>query len=251
MSETDDTLRLPPRSLLIFVDETGSEDLSDPQNPTFGRGGCGALLSEYQDSIIKPWRRLKRRRLGGAAKPFHAADFERTRPTLHQISGINTFLARPFWRFATMCDARTELPDGIDAHKAVSLVTRNFFARLVARCDVDVVALIFEGSDRGDSLVRRDYDLASMDLKNRSGSRVEVEGYFMTKDRMEPGLEVADLVAHTAGRQRRHEIAGRQGHTKDFKQMYWHSPIPPEFMAISAVEIAQGIEDGKAVPNRT
>ncbi len=42
----------------------------------------------------------------------------------------------------------------------------------------------------------------------------------MPKGSMEPGLEVADLIVHTAGRQRRHEIAGKPGHTKDFQQTY-------------------------------
>jgi hypothetical protein len=98
--------------------------------------------------LKKPWRRLKRERLGGNAKPFHAAEFERTRPTMRQIAGINNFLSRPFWRFADMCDARTELPPDVDAHKVISLVTVAYFARLVAKHDVDVVALIFEGSQR-------------------------------------------------------------------------------------------------------
>lgn len=207
---TDEEVKLPPRSLLIFVDETGNEDLSDPKNPTFGRGGCGCLYPVYRDLIKKPWRRLKRERLGGANKPFHAADFEQTRPTIRQISGINSFVARPFWRFAVMLDARTALPDGVDAHRAISLVTRAYVARAVAKADVDVVALIFEGSDRGETLVRRDFDLATMGLRNVSGRPVEVDGVFMRKELMEPGLEVADLIAHTAGRQRRHELRGQE-----------------------------------------
>jgi hypothetical protein len=246
----DDELRLPLRSLLVFVDETGDEDFSDPNNPTFGRGGCGALLGEYKLRIKKPWRRLKRDRLGGANKPFHATDFEQSRPTNYQITGINAFMELPFWRFATMCDSRTELPAGVDAHKAISLVTIKYFSRLVAKSDVDVVALIFEGSERGDSLVRRDYELSRIDFRNMWGHRVEVVGRFMPKDSMEPGLEVADLIAHTAGRQRRHEIAGRPGHTKDFQKTYWHSPIPPEFMAIEKVAIAEAVEEGLKVPRR-
>jgi hypothetical protein len=196
----DDALNLPLNSLLIFIDETGNEDLSDPNNPTFGRGGCGALFTEYKHRISKPWKRLKRERLGGATKRFHAADFEQTRPTMRQIHGINNFVAQPFWRFATMCDARTELPAGVDTHKAISLVTIKYFSRLVAKCDVDVVALIFEGSERGDSLVQRDYELARIDFRNVLGRRVEVEGCFMPKSSLEPGLEVADLIAHTAMR---------------------------------------------------
>ena len=244
----DDVLKLPSNSLLIFIDETGNEDLSDPNNPTFGRGGGGALIAEYKHKISKPWRRLKRERLGGAQKPFHAADFEQTRPTMRQIHGINEFMARPFWRFATMCDARTVLPPGIDAHKAISLVTIQYFSRLVAKCDVDVVALMFEGSERGDTLVQRDYELAHIDFRNMWGRRVAVEGCFMPKSSLEPGLEVADLIAHTAGRQRRHEIAGKPGHTKDFEKTYWHSHIPPEFMAIASVEISAGVQGGLMVP---
>ena len=235
-------LRLPQSSLLIFIDETGNEDLSDPNNPTFGRGGSGVLFPDYKRRLAKPWRRLKRNVLGGALKPFHAADFERSRPTPQQISGINAFMGLQWWRFAAMCDSRTEFPPGVDAHKAVSLVTIQHIGRLVAMNHIDVVALIFEGSDRGDSLVKRDYDLATMTLNNARGLRVAVEGCFMTKMAMEPGLEVADLIVHTAGRQRRHEIAGKSGHTKDFQQTYWHSPVPPKFMRISAIQIEQAMD---------
>ena len=93
-------------------------------------------------------------------------------------------------------------------------------------------------------VVRRDYDLASMDLKNIRGRRVEVEGCFMPKSSMEPGLEVADMIVHTAGRQRRYQVAGKTGFTTDFKQTYWHSRIPPEFLAITSVEVAKAVEGG-------
>ena len=94
---------------------------------------------------------------------FHAV-------TRHNVCPQTANSGLPFWRFATMCDSRTNLPPEIDAHKAISLVTVNYFARIVLRYDVDVVALIFEGSERGDKLVERDYNLASMDLKNMWGA---------------------------------------------------------------------------------
>lgn len=224
--------------LIVFVDETGIEDYSDPKNPTFGRGGCAMQAADYRRLVKKPWLKLKRKRLGGALKPFHAAEFEQTRPNKVQISAINKFLARPFWRFAVMSDKWTKLPPDIDGHKAVSLVTVRFVMKLVATYEnIESVVLIFESSDRGDDLVRRDFDLAKMELVNSAGVQVGVEGCFMPKKSMEPGLEVADLIAHTAGRQRRHQIAGKEGVAKDFQQMYWHSPIPPAFMSIDTVQL--------------
>lgn len=244
----DETLTPTPTTLLVFIDETGNEDFSDPKNPTFGRGGCAVMGRDYRTLIKKPWRKLKRERLGGANKQFHATDFEQSRPTKVQITGINRFLKQPFWRFATMSDSRTQLPDGIDGHRAISLVTINFIRRLVTTYeDATDVALVFEASGRGDKLVERDFDLANMNLVNGGGKLLEVEGCFMGKKQVEPGLEVADLIVHTAGRQRRHQIAGNQGAVKDFQQTYWHSPIPPAFMSIDTVHLNELAvkEDGR------
>ena len=134
---TSDTLVITPDMLVVFIDETGIEDYSDPNNRTFGRGGCAVLGADYKRYIKKPWRKLKREKLGGAAKPFHAAEFEQLPPRKAQITGINRFLERRFWRFAVMSDARTELPPGIDGHKAVSLVTVQFVTRLVSTYDTE------------------------------------------------------------------------------------------------------------------
>jgi hypothetical protein len=246
-----DPLKLTPDTLAVFIDETGIEDYSDPKNPTFGRGGCAVLGPQYPKLIKKPWRQLKREKMGGATKPFHATEFEHSGPSKVQISAINRFLRQPFWRFAVMSDAKTALPPGVDGHQAVSLVTVRFLTRLVAKYDVKIVALTFETSDRANKLVERDFDLANMQLFNTTGARVEVDGYFMDKTAMEAGLEVADLIAHTAGRQRRREIAGKPGHAKDFEQMYWHSPIPPAFMSISSIQLTQlaipeGLEEAQS-----
>src|SRR5262245_60657052 len=113
LQSMEDSLLATRDTLVVFIDETGNEDYSDPNNPTFGRGGCAALGADYKRLIKKPWRKLKRERLGGVTKSFHATEFEQTRPTKVQISAISRFLKQPFWRFAVMSDVRTTLPDGI------------------------------------------------------------------------------------------------------------------------------------------
>ena len=242
---TNDVLAIMPDTLLVFIDETGNEPYGDPKNPTFGRGGCAILSADYKRLIKRPWRKMKREKMGGAAKQFHATEFEQSRPTKRQITAINRFLQQPFWRFAAMSDAKTDLPPGIDGHRTISLVTVNFVRKMVATYkDIATVALVFEAFGRDDKLVKRDFDLANIKLPNGSGKPFAVESCFMEKKYMEPGLEIDDLIVHTAGRQRRHQMAGKEGVVKDFEQTYWHSPIPPAFMAIDTVRLNElAIED--------
>ena len=58
-----------------------------------------------------------------------------------------------------------------------------------------------------------------MEIKDRSGRLIEVDGYFMEKKWMESGLGVANLVAHSAGRQRRYQLRGKTGTLPDFEAM--------------------------------
>jgi hypothetical protein len=201
-----DVLVIGPRSLAVFVDETGSEDYRDPSFPVFGYGGCAAVGTKYNKILAKPWRLLKRERLGGAQKPFHTADFQKSNPTAFQIGGINLFVRKPFFRFAAITSIDTTKPDDMDAHKAVSLATILRIANIVARSDVDSVDLVFEDTERNRHLIARDFDpnyLDSLNILNVHKERVGFNGYFLSKESCTPGLEVADLVVHTAGRQER------------------------------------------------
>ena len=50
-----DEVRFTPNTLLVFIDETGNEDFSDPGNPTFGRGGCAIESELYRTNLKKPY----------------------------------------------------------------------------------------------------------------------------------------------------------------------------------------------------
>lgn len=201
-----ETLTISPRSLAVFADETGSEDYGDPTFQVFGYGGCAVVGAEYDRVLAQPWELLKDERLGGPKKPFHTADFQRSRPTHFQIEGINVFAKQPFFRFAAVTSIDTKRPDEMDAHKAVAHATLIRIRNIVARVDADSVNLVFEDTDRNRQLIARDFDpnhLDALNIVNAHNEKVEFSGYFLSKESCTPGLEVADLVAHTAGRQER------------------------------------------------
>jgi hypothetical protein len=212
-------LALPHDALIVFLDETGVEDFSDPKFPVFGRGAMAATSGEYR-RLQKAWRKLKREYLGGAKKQFHAVDFEQSRPTLRQINAINRFVALPFERYAAVAHRETSRPDDVDGHLAVSMVMTNFIIKFVAKHDAPSVALVFEASERGNSLVERDFHFAPGTLVNSRGKPVDYDGYFMPKASMEPGLEIADLIVHTAGRQERRRRAGQTTFNLDFTSVF-------------------------------
>lgn len=232
------TAAIGPRDLLVFIDETGVEDYSDPRFPVFGRGGFAIRGgAAYEDHVRRPWLDLKRESLGGDQKPFHSTEFELSKPAEAQIIAINRFVNRPFHRFAVMTNIDTQLPKDIDGHRAVSMTLASHIGGIVSQFDIDNVALFFEASDRGDSLVRRDFDLSSMAYVDRRGVRANVDGYFMPKSSMEPCLEVADLIVHTAGRQERQRRSGRGGFQPDFGEVYQKAGrCHSYFMSIRSVQ---------------
>lgn len=200
------TLVIKPRALMVFIDETGNEDYSDPAFPVFGYGGCAVIEEEYNKILAKPWRQLKRERLGGAKKPFHTTDFQKSQPTRYQISGINSFVKNRFFRFAAITSIDTKRPDNMNAHKAVSVASIIKIKNIIAQSDIDSVDLVFEETQRNRNLIIQDFNpnyLDSFDIRNINNSPVEFNGYFIPKSSCVEGLEVADLIIHTAGRQER------------------------------------------------
>jgi len=209
-----ETLIIRPQSLAVFIDETGTEDYTDPTFPVFGYGGCAACGAEYYGVLARPWERLKDERLGGARTPFHTADFQRSQPTPFQIQGINYFVKQPFFRFAAVTSIDTKRPGEMSAHKAVALATIIRIKNIVARVDAESVDLVFEDTDRNRQLIVRDFNpnyLDALNIVNARNKKAEFNGYFLSKESCTPGLEVADLVAHTAGRQERLKRAQSPG----------------------------------------
>ncbi|MGF1623946.1 MAG: DUF3800 domain-containing protein [Alphaproteobacteria bacterium] len=236
-----------PRSLVMFIDETGSEDYSDPSFPVFGYGGCAVVGADYRKLIVKPWRHLKRYRLGGADKPFHATEFQHSRPTMGQIGAINRFVKNPFFRFAAISSIDTKRPTAMDSHSAVAIATIMKVRNIIARSDVDHVNLIFEDRERSRRLIERDFDPNNLDdqrFLNARGAVMKFDCHFMRKDSNTPGLEVADLIVHTAGRQERLRRSPRSDRKfqPDFIEVF-HGIHESYLEYVSVTDIVQHTDD--------
>lgn len=62
----------------------------------------------------------------------------------------------------------------------------------------------FEQSKRGNSLVQREFIFYNLGMSSMFGDAVQVDSFFIPKWARTPGMEVADLIAHTAGDNQRH-----------------------------------------------
>ena len=225
MSLIEELLHCLPGTLLVFVDETGHEDYADPNYPVFGRGGCMVMGSEYNNRIVRPWKKMLQE-IDWGDTPFHTSEFVQRLRSLDkatckaQIESINQLARHGFYRFAVTTNSKIEFPSEVDGHAVVSGGLGNFVRRVVASCNPSSVAVVFEDSERTNRLVERDFVLDNLGMYDLFGHEVSVDGYFCRKQQRMPGLELADLVAHTAGENQRHALRGKGGVSLSFKELF-------------------------------
>lgn len=205
--------------LMVFVDETGNEKLSDPAYTVFGLAGCVLRADAYVGFVAPAWRRLKAEHFGGENIPLHASSLgaigEGAKQALAQF-----FRDEQFSRIAVTVTSKTNLA-GFEAYQVVALALLNRL-RDAARywSELDGIAFILEQSQRGDRLARR-YLATWRYWRESNGEKVylPVTRHFMPKKAVEPGLEIADFVANTVGAQAHSYAKGNRRIRKDFRSV--------------------------------
>ena len=116
---TDDTLKLAPDCLLIFIDDTGHEALSGDHS-YYGLGGV-ALLKDHYDKVINPaWLEVRRAINGNPAAPLHGSSFGQ-QAKAEDFAVLRIFFqGHQFPRFAASVSRSTVLPTDPDAMIAVA-----------------------------------------------------------------------------------------------------------------------------------
>src|SRR5260370_33974302 len=191
----------PHLSLMIFIDETGHEALNDPTFPFFGYGGCLSYAGEYEKAIRKPWKEVERA-FPSDMLPLHASELRPTRLTDAHFEALNGFFSNNvFGRFATICSDKTvwiRAEEEIIFYMIAAVHTRIHAiiqTILNYRLSFSEIFMFIEHSERTAQKVVEYFPK----MEFRFGSQeIPIHRYFMTKAPNEPGLVVADFIAHTA-----------------------------------------------------
>lgn len=209
---------------LLFIDETGGEDLSDPNFPIFGFGAIGLPASLYLSNLVNPWIHIKEKAFGGESTPMHAADLKK--PTIEQLESLNMFFGRcAFCRIACVISDKTAFEGDFDIY---NIAVRTFYSRLIdvlKHTEYDDIYMIFEDSHRGNPKNMDYFSRYKVTKEDSAGKPVDVKcsRFIMSKREREPGLEVADFVAHTAGASVQARLKGTRTRTnerKDFEAIF-------------------------------
>lgn len=184
-----------PRSLLVFLDETGCDKFKNPAYPVFGLGGCAVLAANYTAAIDQPWRALKRQFLGSDQLPLHAAEFRRqlTQPGAHQRMA-DFFSAGQFWRFAAMVPIDADL-GGAATYRAAAMVVFNRLRDILQQSHeaCEVVLCVETGRDRQVKAHLADQRIWA------DREEIPIHRHLVSKKVGLQGMEVADFVLHASG----------------------------------------------------
>lgn len=228
------SLTLNPTDLLVYLDETGGETMSDPEYPIFGIGGCAVTGDKYLEAIERPWKDLKTRYFGSVDQPLHASQIDTSNKI--GIRALGDFFRRnTFARFATVFTKETQIePPQTSRYLAISLVIRQQLERLIKASSFYRLVLVFESSSRGNPFVREHFSDIVPVLDMPGGpQRAPVERCFMSKGLCHAPLEVADFVLHAAGCQALGMVKRRGLFRKDFETVF--EPAPGRFAEIAIV----------------
>lgn len=234
LTALDGACVIPDSRLVVGMDETGHHSLTDRHYPVFGLAGCAVRVENLDDRLDAPWRQMKAECFGGPTTPLHAADLRP--PSQRQLEALGHFFANNhFGRLAVVLTSETA---GVQRYPPYHVVAGPYMTRIAsfaASFSCDGVALIAEESEEGDRLVAQAFSGRGLVAKREEKEwPLPFDTYRASKRLGLPLLEVADFVAHAAGRHVAAGLRAPQGRPrKDFGAVFELEPRDlAKFMAI-------------------
>jgi len=181
-------------------------------------GGCAVINYLYDELIKQPWLKMKRTHFGGTEVALHG--FNSYRYSVEQKSGLcQLFKHNNFFRFSHMMSREVELPEGYEPYNFAAAGLLKCIEKSTQLYSIDSIAIIFEESHRGDKFIPRYF--SPYECLKDDGGVVPMEWCLMPKSSIEPGLEVADFVIHSAGAETLARINGNTNPRKDVDCIFY------------------------------
>lgn len=210
---------VPDTSLIVGIDETGSETYSDKSHPVFGIGGCAVMAKDYFSILEDPWHYMKETYFDGADQPLHASEL--IKPTIEQLSALKYYFSNfPFFRFAVMsAETFNNKTEETTFHLICHSVLQRI-AEISKWAQPTEVVIIAENSDRTEKNL-----LKHLSAYRIGNDEIEIQPRVLlaSKDVKASCVEVADFVIHPAGAHVRNRLRG-------FKDIM--NPVRKDFAAV-------------------
>lgn len=170
---------ISPKTLVVFVDETGQIQMADPAHPVFGFGACAMLADDYESHLSAPWRAL-------AGIPKHAKG--RTLNGRQRKALVQFFQGARFKRMGISVHRGTTFA-GFDAIRTcVFYLRKKWLSSLPAECD-GIHIILEEGPS---------FEFWAAALENVAED-IPARMDQLRKGPTNYGIQVADRIAHTVG----------------------------------------------------
>lgn len=226
------------REIVVFVDEAGDPTLNDPNNPIFAFAACAVFGADLANLVRDPWRALRRKVTGSDERRLHMRTMGH-RLSEAKIGLINDFFeSAQFRRFSFAITDRTIFENDILPKTPILELCLEHTLMTVAELmsgpiPAEAVSFVFED---GPFIEKIRPHWQSRQLVRNDGVKVSVNWAILSKGTDEPGLEIADYIAHsTAGFMR-----DEKSTTSKFSNRY-HSIFPAH-----SPGLCRGLELNKA-----
>jgi hypothetical protein len=211
-----DRLKILPNSLVVFVDDTGHEELKQKDHPVYGLGGCAVMAENLDTLLVQPWRNVRQNILGSPDTPLHASEFAQIAKPEQIATIVKFFRSQPFCRLGAIMTNDTTTADGMNGIKTIANTLMNRIVDIAKWTPFTKIYIIFESSKRANPLIERAFQGYNFYEDDKP---IPIECFFMPKSEHHPALEVADFIVHAVGRQARHAVKGND-FLPDFKAVF-------------------------------
>lgn len=217
-------------TLLVFMDDTGKEDLNPIHQPVYGFGGVIVTWAEYERVLRSPWNAMR-----AAIGLQHGDKFHATSLPHGDIAAVQeVFKANRFARFAGIMTDKTEWPKLIASAAAwMDKIVQRRVQDIAKWSDFTNIALIIEDAEANRDDIKR---LFGEWRFMENGLDLPIQVATMTKKPCEAGLEAADYVANRAAKEVKLRLRGEPlPHPESPAIFHTSDPRLASFMMVESI----------------